>query len=125
MSGPQQQAAASSNPFASAEACDFNLNVMTPEAKARYQQDFASLGGGAPKIGGGQVAPHFQAQAPSLPREGLSKIWQLSDIDKDGQLDCEEFCVGMHLVEFCKSKNDDHNQLPATLPLTLLPSSKY
>lgn len=40
----------------------------------------------------------------------------LSDLDKDGALNLEEFCVAMHLVVAVR-----HGvELPATLPTTLL-----
>jgi hypothetical protein len=33
-----------------------------------------------------------------LPIHELSKIWQLSDVTRDGALNLEEFCTCMHLV---------------------------
>jgi len=120
----QPEAAANANPFDNTSE-PLNINEITTDAKARYELEFANLAAGASSVGGGQVAPHFQSLAPEVAREGLSQIWTLADIDKDGALDCEEFCVGRHLVEFVKSMNNNHNELPPTLPLSLLPSSKY
>lgn len=47
----------------------------------------------------------------------LSRIWQLADIDRDGQLALDEFCTAMHLVVL--RRNGIH--LPAQLPPQLLP----
>lgn len=42
----------------------------------------------------------------------------LSDIDKDGKLDCDEFCIAMHLIDVVKMGQ----MLPAKLPPELLPN---
>lgn len=55
-----------------------------------------------------------------LPNSVLGKIWKLSDIDKDGFLDDEEFALAMHLI---RVKIDGHD-LPADLPPHLVPPSK-
>ena len=33
-----------------------------------------------------------------LPNNVLGKIWKLSDVDKDGLLDADEFALAMHLI---------------------------
>lgn len=55
-----------------------------------------------------------------LPQSVLSKIWKLSDIDKDGLLDSDEFALAMHLIQV---KIDGHD-LPTELPAHLIPPSK-
>ncbi|CAG9793511.1 unnamed protein product [Diatraea saccharalis] len=55
-----------------------------------------------------------------LPNSVLGKIWKLSDIDKDGFLDDEEFALAMHLI---RVKIDGHD-LPSDLPPHLVPPSK-
>lgn len=55
-----------------------------------------------------------------LPNSVLGKIWKLSDIDKDGFLDDEEFALAMHLI---RVKIDGHD-LPTELPAHLVPPSK-
>ena len=41
----------------------------------------------------------------------------LSDIDKDGKLNCDEFCIAMHLIDVVKIGQP----LPVKLPAELLP----
>ncbi len=55
-----------------------------------------------------------------LPNSVLGKIWKLSDIDKDGLLDADEFALAMYLIEI---KLEDHD-LPTELPEHLIPPSK-
>ena len=33
-----------------------------------------------------------------LPNNVLGKVWKLSDVDKDGLLDSDEFALSMHLI---------------------------
>ena len=51
----------------------------------------------------------------------LSDIWRLADMDKDGFLGKEEFCIAMH---FIKAKIMGFT-LPPTVPQSLLPSSAH
>ena len=55
-----------------------------------------------------------------LPNNVLGKIWKLSDVDKDGMLDADEFALAMHLLNV---KLDGHD-LPTELPTHLVPPSK-
>jgi len=55
-----------------------------------------------------------------LPNSVLGKVWKLSDIDKDGQLDKDEFALAMHLIQV---KLDGH-PLPDELPTHLVPPTK-
>uniref|UniRef100_A0A3P9DE62 Epidermal growth factor receptor pathway substrate 15 like 1 n=1 Tax=Maylandia zebra TaxID=106582 RepID=A0A3P9DE62_9CICH len=55
-----------------------------------------------------------------LPLDVLGKIWDLSDVDKDGHLDKEEFTVALHLVYRTMEKEP----LPTSLPASLIPPSK-
>ena len=55
-----------------------------------------------------------------VPKSQLKTIWALSDLDKDGNLDLEEFTIAMHLVEEFLSKQE----VPATLPPDFIPPSK-
>lgn len=50
-----------------------------------------------------------------LPRNVLAEIWNLSDIDGDGQLTREEFILAMHLTNHVRSGQSLPNELPPDL----------
>ncbi|CAG5135473.1 unnamed protein product, partial [Candidula unifasciata] len=52
-----------------------------------------------------------------LPQPVLAQIWSLSDIDRDGKLTCDEFCIAMHLTELARMGQ----VLPPALPPELMP----
>ena len=54
-----------------------------------------------------------------LPQQALAQIWNLSDINVDGRLTCEEFILAMYLIEQTKIGKP----LPTTLPPDLVPPS--
>ncbi|CAH8463246.1 unnamed protein product [Schistosoma intercalatum] len=56
-----------------------------------------------------------------LPNITLSRIWKLSDIDKDGYLDIDEFIVAKRLVSIAVNGGE----IPETLPGHLIPPSKH
>ncbi|XP_059155381.1 intersectin-1-like isoform X4 [Physella acuta] len=53
-----------------------------------------------------------------LPQAVLAQIWTLSDIDRDGKLTCDEFCIAMHLSDLARLGHS----LPAALPAELMPT---
>eukprot|EP00108_Taenia_solium_P008558 TsM_000739000 transcript=TsM_000739000 gene=TsM_000739000 len=55
----------------------------------------------------------------NLPQSQLAAIWNLADVDRDGNLTCEEFCIATYLIDQVLAGR----KLPLTLPLTLMPSS--
>ena len=55
-----------------------------------------------------------------LPNSVLRRIWALSDIDNDGQLDKDEFALAMFLLDHKLAGND----IPDVLPEKLVPPSK-
>lgn len=55
-----------------------------------------------------------------LPNLILGKIWRLADIDRDGMLDEDEYCLAMHLVGI---KLEGH-EIPPELPKHLFPPRK-
>lgn len=111
------------NPFA-AGACQGALlgagsDVwIVEEYKEEYDRIFKSLG---PKDGkvNGAVAKREMVKS-KLPNTVLGRIWTLSDIDRDGQLDQDEFALAMYLI---KIKLDD-DDLPDELSSHLIPPSK-
>lgn len=54
-----------------------------------------------------------------LPQQTLAHIWNLSDINVDGRLTCEEFILAMHLCDMAKMAKP----LPQTLTPDLIPPS--
>ena len=71
--------------------------------------------------------PHTQGTAAraemmksKLPNSVLRRIWALSDIDQDGQLDRDEFAVAMFLIDHKLEGND----LPDILPERVIPPAK-
>jgi len=90
-------------------------NLDTP----KYDGFFHSMPLEFDKVSGAAVKGFFVETG--LPMAILAHVWKLSDIDKDGKLDKEEFYLMMHLVELKRERGMDP---PTTLPLTLIPPSK-
>lgn len=61
-------------------------------------------------------------QNSRLPNPELDKVWELGDIDGDGKMDFEEFCISMRLV-FDRLKPGS-DAIPSELPQWLVPASK-
>ena len=75
-----------------------------------------------------------------LPNNVLGKIWKLSDVDKDGLLDADEFALAMHLINIKLDGEKKYHyttlgpnitftilaghDLPTELPAHLVPPSK-
>lgn len=82
----------------------------SPEELARYQDLLLDL------TGGGAVVSHDEGrqalEQSGLPPADLSRIWQLSDVDQDGDLAAGEFFCAMILA----ARRRDGAELPAELP---------
>ncbi|XP_066508433.1 epidermal growth factor receptor substrate 15-like 1 isoform X2 [Hoplias malabaricus] len=92
--------------------------IVKFDDKAKYDGIFESLLPVNGLLSGDKVKPVLINS--NLPLDVLGKIWNLSDIDRDGHLDKEEFAVVMHLVYRAREKEP----VPSTLPTSLIPPSK-
>ncbi|XP_054482642.1 epidermal growth factor receptor substrate 15-like 1 isoform X2 [Anoplopoma fimbria] len=92
--------------------------AIRPEEKGKFEGIFESLCPVNGLLSGDKVRPVLINS--KLPLDALGKIWDLSDVDKDGQLDKDEFTVAMHLVY----RAMENEPVPATLPTSLIPPSK-
>ncbi|XP_031721164.1 epidermal growth factor receptor substrate 15-like 1 isoform X3 [Anarrhichthys ocellatus] len=92
--------------------------AIRPDEKGKFEAIFESLCPVNGLLPGDKVRPVLINS--KLPLDALGKIWELSDVDKDGQLDKEEFTVAMHLVYRAMEKEP----VPTALPTSLIPPSK-
>uniref|UniRef100_F7FVU1 Epidermal growth factor receptor substrate 15-like 1 n=1 Tax=Monodelphis domestica TaxID=13616 RepID=F7FVU1_MONDO len=88
------------------------------EEKAKFDGIFESLLPVNGLLSGDKVKPVLMNS--KLPLDILGRVWDLSDIDKDGRLDKDEFAVAMHLVYRALEKEP----VPSVLPPSLIPPSK-
>ncbi|XP_072515859.1 epidermal growth factor receptor substrate 15-like 1 isoform X2 [Salminus brasiliensis] len=92
--------------------------AVRPEEKSKFDGIFESLAPVNGLLSGEKVKPVLMNS--KLPVDVLGKVWDLSDIDKDGHLDKDEFAVAMHLVYRALEKEP----VPSVLPSSLIPPSK-
>ena len=110
------------NPFtneAAVESVSGPAWIVTDTKKSEYDALFSR----SPTTGGkllGAAAKDVLLGVSKLPIAVLFKIWNLSDMDKDGALDSDEFAVAMFLVEEIKQGK----QLPELLPPSYIPPNK-
>nr|XP_020636874.1 epidermal growth factor receptor substrate 15-like 1 [Pogona vitticeps] len=88
------------------------------EERAKFDGIFESLLPVNGLLSGDKVKPVLMNS--KLPLDVLGRVWDLSDIDKDGHLDRDEFAVAMHLVYRALEKEP----VPSVLPSSLVPPSK-
>ncbi|XP_069548502.1 epidermal growth factor receptor substrate 15-like 1 isoform X1 [Brachyistius frenatus] len=98
-------------------APDSQWGIRSDE-KGKFDGIFESLSPVNGLLSGDKVRPILINS--KLPLDVLGKIWDLSDVDKDGNLDKDEFTVAMHLVYRAMEKEP----VPASLPASLIPPSK-
>jgi hypothetical protein len=89
------------------------LQEYVPKYKAQF--DSVQKGG---MVTGAGAKPLLTATG--LPTAKLRKIWELADIDKDGNLDMQEFVVAMFLADACKGGQE----LPPRLDEDMYPPGK-
>ncbi|XP_048840706.1 EH domain-containing protein 2 [Brienomyrus brachyistius] len=86
--------------------------------KPKYDEIFYNLSPIEGKLSGSKAKDWMVSTR--LPNSVLGRIWKLSDVDRDGMLDADEFALASHLIEV---KLEGHG-LPQELPARLVPPSK-
>ena len=94
------------------------LEWVVDKERSQYDEIFDTLNPVNGKISG--AAARQEMIKSKLPNNVMGKIWKLSDVDKDGKLDADEFALAMYLITI---KKDGHD-LPSELPAHLVPPSK-
>ncbi|XP_035766352.1 intersectin-2a [Neolamprologus brichardi] len=92
--------------------------AVSQASRLKYRQQFNTLD----KLMTGYLSgPQVRnaLMASNLTQTQLATIWTLADVDKDGQLQADEFILAMHLVDMAKTGRP----LPLTLPQDLVPPS--
>merc|ERR1712070_981443 len=90
---------------------------VRPNAE-EYRAEFESLGPNESGKLSGQKA-RVKLVESKLPSAVLHKVWQLSDVDKDGFLSLYEYALACQLIKLKLAGTD----LPAELPASMLPPS--
>ncbi|KAB8342962.1 hypothetical protein FH972_022557 [Carpinus fangiana] len=95
--------------------------LVTPADKTRFDEIFTSIDTAGQEFVTGDQAVSFFSDS-RLPEETLAQIWDLSDINSEGQLTRDEFAVAMFLIRQERAKKgDNRGALPTTLPPRLIP----
>ncbi|XP_060737541.1 epidermal growth factor receptor substrate 15 isoform X2 [Tachysurus vachellii] len=92
--------------------------IVKPEEKVKFDAIFDSLSPVGGMLTGDKVKPVLLNS--KLPVDVLGRVWELSDIDRDGMLDKDEFAVAMYLVY----RALENEPVPMVLPPPLVPPSK-
>lgn len=94
---------------------------ISEDEQRRYHELFvAYVTPGSNILYGGQAKPIFESSG--LRPDQLEKIWDISDIDSNGGLDFEEFCVAMRLI--FDTINNVYSDVPDQLPEWMFPATK-
>ena len=93
--------------------------LISPQEKLQFDNYFNTVDTTKSGVISGDQAVAFFTKA-QLPEETLAQIWDLADIDADGQLTRDEFAVAMYLI---RQQFTNKGPLPQTLPPALIPPS--
>jgi hypothetical protein len=102
------------------DASVIDVFAVSDEQKEYYVKQFLSIESNPQGKITGNVAKDFFEKS-KLEAIDLSRIWQLSDVDKDGALNLEEFCIAMHLVVLRRNRVELPNVLPSCLRRLVYP----
>ena len=91
--------------------------ILTPHVD-RYRTQFDAAANSAGFMPG--AAAKNILLGTNIPKTALRRVWDLCDIDKDGQLDLLEFVLAMYLVEQVQLGKE----LPLSLSHEMIPPSK-
>jgi len=118
LTGPPPAQQSYAQPYPSQPAAAGPAWAVSAEDKAKYDEVFKTL---MPTNGlaSGQAVRAILERS-GQPVDVLRQVWTLSDVDRDGCLDQDEFAVAMHLTREATTGR----QLPATLPVEMIPPSK-
>jgi len=97
---------------------DAGIWIIKKAEKLKYDGIFDSLKPVNGYVTGDKVKPVLMNSKLSV--DVLGRVWNMSDIDKDGLLDRDEFAVAMHLVY----RALDGEQVPSVIAPGLIPPSK-
>ncbi|KAL8792082.1 MAG: hypothetical protein Q9195_005337 [Heterodermia aff. obscurata] len=96
--------------------------AISTQEKAQFDQIYATIDTGNRGFITGEQAVGFFSNS-RLPEDVLAQIWDLADINSEGQLNRDEFAVAMYLIKQQRSKRDGRDVLPQSLPQNLVPPS--
>jgi hypothetical protein len=105
------------NPWGADDAAGASSGWALSEYVSQYKPQFDGIQTNG-KVSGGAAKKVLGASG--LPTTALRDIWNLSDVDSDGQLDLNEFVIAMFLIDMVKQGH----AVPAALDPEMVPPGK-